>query len=119
LIIVAGWAQFDNPEDRDAALAAGVPFVEATRADEAGCLDYTWAADSADPGRILIYELWEDAATLDAHLVHQNYFDMRNVFAPYREAESYKVDVKKYRIDAVDPVYGPDRIASATFWSVE
>ena len=37
--------------------------VEASRAED-GCLDYTYAEDVAEPGRI---EVWRDLAALDAH----------------------------------------------------
>jgi quinol monooxygenase YgiN len=119
LIVIAGAAEFDNPADRDACIAGGAPLVQATRDEESGCLEYVFAADPPDPRRIVIYELWEDATTLDAHFLHPNYFGMREVFNPYREAGSYTIRVMKYRIDAVDQVYGEDRVASSRFWSVE
>ena len=119
MIVIAGAAVFEDPPDRDACIAAGIPHVQATRDEEPGCLEYVFAADSADPRRIVIYELWEDAATLDAHFLHANYFNMREVFNPYREAGSYTIRAMKYRIDAVDQVYGEDRVASSRFWSVE
>ena len=118
MIIIAGIAEFADQSDRDAAVAAGAPLVKATREEEPGCLAYVFTADSVDPRRIAIYELWEDAATLDAHFQHENYWNMREVFGPYRD-RGFKTDVMKYRIDASDRVYGEDRIATSRFWSVE
>ena len=58
IIIIAGTVDVD-PEQRDAALVAGKPHMEATRAQK-GCLDYIWSADGLVPGRIYVYERWEE-----------------------------------------------------------
>ncbi|MCI1002756.1 antibiotic biosynthesis monooxygenase [Ochrobactrum sp. C6C9] len=42
--------------------------IEASRA-EAGCMDYSYAADILDPGLIHVKELWLDRASLDKHFV--------------------------------------------------
>ena len=39
--------------------------LEASRAED-GCLDYTYAEDVAEPGRIRVFEVWRDAAALEA-----------------------------------------------------
>ena len=40
--------------------------LTASRA-EAGCLEYSYAEDVAEPGVIRIFEAWRDQAALDAH----------------------------------------------------
>jgi quinol monooxygenase YgiN len=35
---------------------------------EDGCLEYTFAADPLEPGRVILFERWENQAALDAHL---------------------------------------------------
>lgn len=35
---------------------------------EAGCLEYTFAADPIDPSRVVLFERWESQEALDAHL---------------------------------------------------
>ncbi len=66
MIIVGGTFDVD-PDRRDEFLAERVGAMKASRA-EAGCLDYVFSADPLEPGRVLLYERWEDQACLDAHL---------------------------------------------------
>ena len=40
--------------------------IAASRA-EAGCIDYSYGADLADPNAFLVLEKWESRAALDAH----------------------------------------------------
>ena len=113
MIIIAGTIDLD-PEQRDACLAAGLAHQMATRVDEPGCLAYCFAADPGVPGRIQVYELWADEASLAAHFVHDNYLQMRNVFARYGLIAA---DNKKYRCDLSEPVYDADRRPRADFFS--
>ena len=46
MIIIAGTIDFESQVARDAAVAKAVPYQESTRADEAGCLGYSFAPDS-------------------------------------------------------------------------
>ena len=66
MIIVSGTFEVD-PAQRDAFLAERLDRMRASRA-EAGCLDYTFSADPLEPGRVVLFERWEDQASLDAHL---------------------------------------------------
>jgi quinol monooxygenase YgiN len=116
MIIIGGTADLVDPTKRDEAISAAAPWVSATREQEAGCLAYAFSADSVRPERIVIYELWEDAATLDAHFLHENYFQMRELLHSFGPMTT---QATKYRIDASDPVYGEDRIATSRFWSTE
>jgi quinol monooxygenase YgiN len=66
VVVVGGTFQFD-PSTRAQFLASRVDMMRNSRA-EAGCLEYTFAADPIDPGRIVLYERWESQEALDAHL---------------------------------------------------
>lgn len=66
MLIVAGSIEVD-PARRAAFLASRTETMRRSRAEE-GCLEYTFSADPLDPGRVLLFERWEDQAALDAHL---------------------------------------------------
>ncbi|MEM9563067.1 MAG: putative quinol monooxygenase [Actinomycetota bacterium] len=70
MLIVAGTLQID-PEHRDAMFASLVPMVEATRA-EPGCRAYVFSPDTDDPGRVHLFELWDDQAALDGHFASEH-----------------------------------------------
>src|SRR6476661_7650583 len=67
MVIVGGTFEFD-PDKRDLFLASRTQMMRVSRA-EPGCLEYTFAADPLDPGRVVLYERWTDQDALDAHLV--------------------------------------------------
>jgi len=64
MIIIAGYTLTDAAR-RDDAVAAHAPMVGEARRHE-GCLDISISADSVDPERINIFELWSDQASLDS-----------------------------------------------------
>lgn len=66
MFVVTGYLTI-NPELRAEAEAAMAPFVAATRA-EAGCIDYRFSTDVLDPTIINGVEIWEDQASIDAHM---------------------------------------------------
>lgn len=66
MLIVAGHFEVD-PADREAFVAGRVESMTSSRA-EAGCLEYAITADPLDPARVLLFERWEDQASLDGHL---------------------------------------------------
>ena len=66
MLIVAGHFDID-PTDRDAFLAARSSSLKSTRS-EGGCLEYVMSADPIDPTRVVLFERWEDQASLDAHM---------------------------------------------------
>lgn len=63
MIIVAGWLRVDPPE-RQAYLDGCTPVIDAARAAP-GCLDFHLSADPIDPGRINVYERWDDAGSVE------------------------------------------------------
>ena len=66
MIIVGGRFEMD-PEQRDPFLAERHERMRTSRSEE-GCLEYTFAADPLEPGRVILFERWESQAALDAHL---------------------------------------------------
>jgi quinol monooxygenase YgiN len=66
MIIVAGRIAI-RPEMRAGAMAAAVKVTEATQTD-AGCLQYHFYTDLEDPNVLHVFEEWESADALDAHL---------------------------------------------------
>ena len=66
MVIVGGEFEVD-PSERDAFIAEREGAMRTSRA-EAGCLEYTFAADPLAADRVVLFERWEDQAALDAHL---------------------------------------------------
>jgi quinol monooxygenase YgiN len=66
VIIVGGRFEVD-PEQRDAFLAERHERMRTSRRED-GCLEYTYAADPLEPGRVVLFERWETQSALDAHL---------------------------------------------------
>lgn len=66
MLIVGGVFEVD-PEQRDAFLASRVEAMQRSRA-EAGNQEYVLAADPVEPSRVILFEIWDDQASLDAHL---------------------------------------------------
>ncbi len=66
MILIAGTITLD-PDKVDEALAAIVPLMQATHAEEGGD-DYVLSADPATPGCIRIFERWADDDALKAHM---------------------------------------------------
>ena len=112
MIIIAGTVDVD-PERRDAALVAGKPHMEATRAFP-GCLDYVWSADLLVPGRIYVFERWESTETLAAHLAGPHYLAMRDTIAAHGLRAA---DVLKYRPEISEPVYDSTGTPRADFFT--
>lgn len=65
MVIVAGVIDVE-PGERDRFLHAKAAQQAAARA-EAGCLEYAFSADLAEPGRVRLFEIWESAEHLAAH----------------------------------------------------
>ena len=66
MLIVTATARL-NPRTRDEALAAAQQMQKAT-AQEPGCHEYSFWIAIDDPDSLLLFERWEDRASLDAHL---------------------------------------------------
>ena len=66
MIIVGGTFEVE-PDQREEFLASRHDGMRRSRA-EPGCLEYTLSADPLDPGRVMLFERWENQESLDAHL---------------------------------------------------
>jgi quinol monooxygenase YgiN len=64
MVIIAGYALYDEGQ-RDA-LPSGVPRPRRARRAFDGCIDMAITADSVDPRRANLLEVWESAEALDA-----------------------------------------------------
>ncbi len=114
MIILTGWVDVD-PEKRDAALVAGCPHMQATRAWQ-GCLDYVWSADPLNAARIYIYERWESAEALASHFKGPHYTAMRDTIAAHGISA---VDVWKYQPAKKGAVYDKTGVPRADFFETE
>ena len=109
-IVISGEI-FIDPANRAACLEAGKKYQQGTREDEPGCIDYVFSADPLRDNVMVVYERWADAASLELHFQHENYFKMRETFAKHGITGA---NVAKYRINAEDSVY-VDGVATAKF----
>ena len=66
MIVVGGTFEVE-PGRREAFLASRLDTMVRSRA-EPGCLEYTFAPDPLEPGRVILFERWESQEHLDAHL---------------------------------------------------
>lgn len=110
IVVISGEIDFP-PENSGPALAAAKPLIDAALAEK-GCRHYAWTADPFVPGRVHVFEEWETAEDLAAHLVAEPYVQMAAHLGQY---SILGATTRKYRCDLSEPVYGPDGIATATF----
>ena len=99
-ILIVGSIEIE-PERRAALLEAVRPYVEATRADEPGCLDYAFMPDTVADDRIVVLERWADEQTLTAHFAHPN---MAATKRALHENGSGTSHISKYRVDRGEPL---------------
>ena len=97
-ILIVGTIEIE-PERRAALLEAVRPYVEATRAEEPGCLDYAFMPDTVDDDRIVVMERWADEQTLTAHFAHPN---MAATKRALHENGSGTSHIRKYRVDRAE-----------------
>ena len=99
MLIIAG-SITTSPGHREAFLAAAGPMVAATHT-EPGCREYVFSPDPDDDDRILLFELWDDQASLDAHFVSEHMAAFQQSLA---DISVVGRDVQKYTISDVGPV---------------
>ncbi len=64
-LILAGTVRV-APEKLEALRPHAVEMMRATRLED-GCVAYAFSEDLAEPGLIHVFEIWRDAAALEAH----------------------------------------------------
>lgn len=99
------------PGQRAAALAGALPLIDEALA-EPGCCHYAWSIAPILPDRIHVFEEWDSAEDLAAHLKAPSYYGM---LAHLSQFGIVKAETRKYRVDRVEPVYGADGVATAIF----
>ena len=109
-VVIAGEIDF-APENRTAALAGARALIDMTLA-EPGCRHYAWTLDPYDAGRVHVFEEWDDGKTLAAHLTGPAYSGMLAHLGGHGILNAV---TRKYRVDRIEPVYGPDGVATAVF----
>lgn len=99
MIVIAGEIQID-PGKRDAAIAAAVRMMEATRR-ESGCISYTFSADLQDAGRFRIFEEWESQEALHAHFVAPHMAEFQKTVAGLGVRG---MAIQRYEVSSVGPL---------------
>ena len=68
-----------EPAHVDGFRAAMIANARASRDDEPGCREFDVCIDADDPGKVFLYEVYDDRAAFDAHLAsaHFKAFDAR------------------------------------------
>jgi quinol monooxygenase YgiN len=113
-IIIAGTLDF-APDTVTDMLRSARPLIDAAL-EEPGCRAYSWAVDPSHPGRVLVFEEWDDEASLAGHFAGAPYADMG---AHLRSgAGILGFSVKKYRWDHAEPVYDENGTPRADFFTL-
>ena len=109
-VVISGELEF-AADVRDAALTEAKDWIDMALAEQ-GCCHYAWSADPHYPGRVHVFEEWDSAEDLQAHLESPAYIGMAGHLGKFAILGAV---TRKYRVDLVEPVYGPDGVATATF----
>ena len=96
MIVVAGAVRV-RPERRAEAVRVAVAMAEATRA-EPGCLSYRFAADLGDPNTLLVFEEWEDDASLARHFETEHMASFRRAVP---DLVAGPAAIRRYVVDQV------------------
>jgi quinol monooxygenase YgiN len=110
IVVITGEIDFP-PENVAPALAGAKDLIDMALAEK-GCRHYTWTADPYVPGRVHVFEEWDTAEDLAAHLVAESYYGMGAHLGAFGILGAV---TRKYRCDLVEPVYSPEGVATATF----
>ncbi len=113
-ILIAGSIDV-APDKREAGLRDAKPFIDAALAEK-GCVEYSWTAELAMPGRIRVFEEWLSEADLAAHLAGQPYMNMRDHLGSLGLVGAV---TQKYRVDHFEPVYDPQGRPRADFFTLK
>lgn len=109
-VAIAGEVDFD-PAVRDAVVRGAKALIQQALA-QPGCRHYAWTLDPFLPGRVHVFEEWDTPEQLAAHLSGPACAGM---IAHLSSFGILGAVTRKYRVDLVEPVYGPDGKPTATF----
>lgn len=113
-IVIAGYLDFD-PEGVEQMIRDARSHIETALA-EPGCRAYSWAVDPLTPGRVHVFEEWDSEEALAGHFSAAAYADMG---AHLHAAGIRGFDVKKYRVDLIEPVYDDAGVPRADFFTAK
>ena len=111
-ILIAGFLHV-APEKRDQILNDIAPFNEASR-NEPGCERYDWSPDFQDPGKIHVFEAFDDEESLAKHFASDSYWKTRGIFDEIGVIES---EIYKYQSNLRGPVYDDEGMPRADFFA--
>ena len=83
-----------DPDSREAALELARDLAEASRAED-GVVDYRVATDAEDPNVVRVFEQYEDADAVDAHMSSDHFESFQTEVAAHLAGEPtlYRFDV--------------------------
>lgn len=99
-ILVSGVVDLD-PAKREAALAGARKLIEGALT-QAGCRAYAWTADPHHPGRVHVFEEWDDEPSFAKHLAGEWY---RGMLGHMQGAGITAAVTRKHRVTLSEPVY--------------
>ena len=103
MLVVAGSFEVD-PARRDEFVASRKEAMAISRGEK-GCHEYVFAPDPLEAGRVVLYERWESAEDLAAHLGAMRARREAGGEAP-PEVPVIRSEVLQYNIDGSGPVGG-------------
>jgi quinol monooxygenase YgiN len=101
MLIVAGTIDMDPTKVEEAMEAAKI--MMAATHEEAGNREYVFSVDPVVPGKVRIFELWDDQASLDAHGASAH---MAEFGAKIGAFGVTGMDITKYEIASSGPLFG-------------
>jgi quinol monooxygenase YgiN len=102
MLIVAGTFHVD-PARRDEFIRGREAAMVTSRA-ERGCIEYVFAADPIVPGKVVLYERWEDKDALRAHLESMRIAREQSAMPPDPGVPILSSEIQQYEISAVGKV---------------
>lgn len=100
MIQINGKIRMGENAENDAAVAAVIKMVRATRAED-GCLEYAMARDLADPETLILFERWRDQQALQAHMASAHMAEFQKVMAANPPVST---DIRMYETDDGQPL---------------
>ncbi|MEM1103779.1 MAG: antibiotic biosynthesis monooxygenase [Pseudomonadota bacterium] len=111
-ILIAGTIEVAE-DKREQALTDAEPHILAAL-EEPGCVAYRWTPDPYNPKQIHVFEEWTGEKELAHHLSAEPYM---NMLAHLSGVGILSAVTQKYRVDHFEPVYDPEGVPRADFFS--
>lgn len=100
-----------DPARRAEALAGARSWIDGAQA-QPGCLGYFWTADPHDPARVHVFEEWDNAEALAAHLAGPLYRGMLVHISAFGLTHAVS---RKFGVACEAAVYNDAGVATAEF----